>query len=57
MKLKNLLFIFIFTITACKKDNQLAVLNQEIVFQSEYINYAWGYVHTKYILDFFTMIH
>ncbi len=51
MKLQNLLFMLILTITGCKKDNQLAVLNQEIVFQSEYINYAWVYVHEGFVID------
>ena len=47
------IFFFLFTIlliTGCKK-NIVISEKQTILFQVEYINYAWGYLHTGFIID------
>jgi len=47
------IFFFLFTIlliTGCKK-NIVISEKQTILFQVEYLNYAWGYVHTGFIID------
>lgn len=35
---------------ACKK-GQVANHQQELLFQMDYVNYAWGYQHNGYIID------
>jgi len=44
------IFITVLLITGCKKNN---VINekQAILFQVDYVNYAWGYQHTGFIID------
>jgi hypothetical protein len=42
--------ITILLITGCKK-NIVISEKQIILFQVEYLNYAWGYVHTGFIID------
>ena len=37
-------------IISCKKHSN-SIDNKEILFQYEYINYAWGYQHYGYIID------
>ncbi len=47
------IFFSLFTIlfiTGCKK-NMVISENQIILFQVDYINYAWGYLHTGFIID------
>jgi hypothetical protein len=47
------IFFFLFTIlliTGCKK-NIVISEKQTILFQVEYLNYAWGYAHTGFIID------
>jgi hypothetical protein len=48
----NILFIVLtaFSGTGCKKNAGLNN-NQHILFQIEYINYAWGYQHSGIIID------
>jgi hypothetical protein len=54
MKLIQLQILFIaiaaITLTGC---NKKPVINskQEVYFQYEYINYAWGYKHTGFLID------
>lgn len=43
-------------ISSCEKsdinvDNQTQKLNLQILFQFEYINYAWGYSHSGWFID------
>ncbi|MBS2097593.1 hypothetical protein [Carboxylicivirga linearis] len=41
-------------LTACDKNNkntQYTPINQRILFQVEYINYAWIYQHNGYLID------
>jgi hypothetical protein len=40
----------ILLISGCKKNNVISE-KQIILFQVEYINYAWGYLHTGFIID------
>jgi hypothetical protein len=57
MKNGRYLFIFgimIFSLTRCEKnedDPYIPDNNQRIIFQCEYINYAWGYQHVGWIID------
>lgn len=44
------LLLFILSFTGCKK-NYLISEKQTIIFQYDYINYAWGYQHNGYIID------
>jgi len=45
-----LLTFFILLVTGCKKDNVISD-KQTILFQFEYVNYAWGYQHHGFIID------
>ena len=38
------------SLTECKK-NYVISEKQKILFQFEYVNYAWGYQHTGFIID------
>ena len=38
------------SVTECKK-NYVISEKQKILFQFEYVNYAWGYQHTGFIID------
>lgn len=54
--MKKLFFIIIisFLIISCKKDDSVTIqcsLSFGIVFQHEYINYAWGYQHHGWVID------
>jgi hypothetical protein len=49
--LKIILGILILILTAGCKKNNLISDNQSILFQFEYINYAWGYQHTGFYID------
>jgi hypothetical protein len=52
MKVKILFLVFLFLIVGCDKDDDiLSETDQTILFQSEYINYAWGYQHKGWIID------
>lgn len=42
--------MIILSATGCKK-NYLTSEKQAIIFQYDYINYAWGYQHNGYIID------
>ena len=44
--------VLIFTafISGCQKD-YIVGKGQEILFQQEYVNYAWGFQHNGYIID------
>jgi hypothetical protein len=49
--LKVILFsAFILVLAGCKKSNVISE-RQKILFQFEYVNYAWGYRHTGFIID------
>ena len=51
LSVKNIFILFtVIFITGCKKN---IVINekQAILFQVEYINYAWGYQHNGFIID------
>jgi hypothetical protein len=44
--------IVILTMTCCKiENNATPVLNQVILFQAEYVNYAWIYQHNGWLID------
>jgi hypothetical protein len=45
-----ILFSIVFLITGCKK-NYVVNDKQHILFQYEYINYAWGYIHEGFYID------
>ena len=45
-----LLVSVIVLFTSCKKNYDLSE-KQEILFQFEYLNYAWGYQHNGFIID------
>ena len=49
---KKIIFIalLVLIITGCKKDYIISD-RQAILFQFEYINYAWGYQHNGFIID------
>jgi len=52
LNLIKLLTILIITVSliGCQKD-YIVNAGQEILFQQEYINYAWGYAHYGFIID------
>jgi len=45
--------ILIIVSSACKKDNSKPSnsINQKVLFQVEYLNYAWGYRHYGWLVD------
>lgn len=45
-----LISLFVLFITGCKK-NYVISEKQKILFQFEYVNYAWGYQHSGFIID------
>lgn len=45
-----LIFLFVLFTTGCKK-NYIISEKQEILFQFEYVNYAWGHHHSGFIID------
>jgi len=45
-----LLSLLILLLTGCKK-NYVINEKQKILFQYEYVNYAWGYQHSGFIID------
>ena len=47
-----LISLLVLFITGCKK-NYVISEKQQILFQLDYINYAWGYHHSGYIIDNF----
>lgn len=52
MKVKILFLVFLFLIIGCDKDDDiLSETDQTILFQCEYVNYAWGYQHNGWIID------
>ena len=51
MKTKILLISLLFSILSCKKEYNLPLLNQEVLFQIEYTNRAWGYQHRGLMID------
>jgi hypothetical protein len=48
---KIILGILLLMLTAACKKNNLISDKQTVLFQFEYINYAWGYQHTGYFID------
>jgi len=53
MKTRNafiVLFSLVLLTTGCKK-SYMQNEKQHILFQYEYINYAWGYIHTGFYVD------
>ncbi len=51
-QLKIFLFaLLVLSLTGCKK-NYIISDKQEILFQFEYLNYAWGYQHKGFIIDY-----
>jgi len=46
----TLLLLFVLFLTGCKKEFSISD-KQGILFQFEYINYAWGYQHHGYFID------
>lgn len=63
MKLLYLLIglgLVVSSLTCCKKENNEPIvkkMNQKILFQFEYINFAWGYQHHGWIIDSSGNIH
>jgi hypothetical protein len=52
MKSKIIFVVLFALITGCeKRDYPLPDINQLILFQSEYINFAWVYVHSGILID------
>ena len=57
MKLINIIIgfgLFLIAFTTCEnKNNDLNTnkINQKILFQHYYINFAWGYQHTGWLID------
>jgi hypothetical protein len=52
MKILSQFLLIILLLSGCTKDkDSLSVHNQEIFFQSDYINYAWGYQHSGWMID------
>jgi hypothetical protein len=54
--LSFILILASLSITGCKKNNVIKE-NQHILFQYDYINYAWGYLHTGFFIDNLGNIH
>jgi hypothetical protein len=48
---KILLSVFLLILTISCKKHSNSIDNKEILFQYEYINYAWGYQHNGFIID------
>lgn len=48
----KILYVLIIALlmTGCDKNNFLSE-SQKIIFQEEYVNYAWGYQHRGFIID------
>ncbi|MCU4164674.1 hypothetical protein [Carboxylicivirga caseinilyticus] len=44
-------FFIIFLLTSCQKDTEILPNNQRILFQVEYLNYAWVYQHNGFLID------
>jgi hypothetical protein len=52
MKTKLLSLLFILILVACEKRNDyIPDPNQKIFFQLEYVNYAWGFQHSGWMID------
>ena len=51
MKTKILIISLFFTIIGCKEEYNSTKLNQEVLFKTEYVNYAWGYQHSVLMID------
>lgn len=53
IKLLSLLGIIAYSLASCGKDNvqNIQIVKQRIYFQYEYINYAWGFQHTGWMID------
>jgi hypothetical protein len=49
---QNLLIIFSIAIliSGCRKNNVIKE-RQHILFQYDYVNYAWGYIHEGFVID------
>jgi hypothetical protein len=46
------MFIFILFLSGCEKDDALqSHPDQLVLFQVEYVNYAWGYSHSGIVID------
>lgn len=46
------LFVFILFLSGCEKNDQSNYgLKQLVLFQVEYVNYAWGYSHSGIVID------
>jgi len=54
MKIKIITFLILTSVTlsftSCKK-SYIVSDKQQILFQVDYINYAWGYQHNGFIID------
>jgi hypothetical protein len=42
---------FVFIVYSCKKDDPLSDKGQPVYFQYSYVNYAWGYQHSGWLID------
>jgi hypothetical protein len=51
MKNIGLLFCLMLALGCSKNDNTEVSLNQAVLFQVEYENYAWSYQHSGFIID------
>lgn len=52
MKIKSFLLLIPILLTSCeKKDELFPNANQQILFQVDYVNYAWGYSHNGIVID------
>jgi len=52
MKTKTLFILFLFIFFNCKKENETTpLLNQEVLFEVGFINYAWFFEHHGALID------
>ena len=51
MKISLLLISLLFEIVGCTRELITTTEKQQMFFQAEYVNYAWGYVHQGIIID------
>jgi len=60
IRLLFILGLMIFSLTNCEKDNDgtdISMTNQRIYFQYDYINFAWGYQHSGWLIDSSGNVH
>lgn len=51
LTLNSCIALLLLLITSCAKMDSIDFSKQDVLFQSEYINYAWGKAHNGYYID------